>query len=263
MTELVGGVRLERLTEFAGELADEARAIARQHFGQRVEVEHKADQTPVTIADRSIEARLRDRIADRFPTHGMVGEEFGAEHDDAECVWVIDPIDGTQAFVSGVPLFGCLIALLVSGQPMLGVLEMPALEDRWLGTPHGTWRGAQCARVSETTELGSATVFATTPHMFNATEKPAFDAVAAAARRVRYGTDCFAYGLLADGWADVVVEADMAAYDYLALVPVVTGAGGVITDWQGAPLSLEGTGRILAAATTTLHAQLLESLGRV
>jgi inositol-phosphate phosphatase/L-galactose 1-phosphate phosphatase/histidinol-phosphatase len=226
-----------------------------------VAVIDKADASPVTIADREAEAAMRNLIAARFPDHGIVGEEFGTERADAEFVWVLDPIDGTKSFISGVPLFGTLIALLHQGRPVLGVLDQPISRERWLGVEGqrsrlngGEIQSRACA------DLAAATVFTTTPDMFKGMDAEAFARIRSAAKLVRYGADCYAYGLCALGFVDAVIEAQLKLYDFCALVPIVEGAGGIVTDWQGRRPGLITDGRILACGDARLHRQILAQL---
>jgi histidinol phosphatase-like enzyme (inositol monophosphatase family) len=246
---------------FAESLADEAGAIALRYFRRPLAVEAKADASPVTEADRQIEALIRQRIRERFPTHGLLGEEHGRDAGSSSLTWVIDPIDGTKSFISGMPTFGTLIALLDGETPVLGVIDHPALRERWTGSAGGPTRsnGAVC-RTSACTSLADATLYATTPDMFKGAARKPFEAVSKRARMRRFGGDCYAYALLASGFLDAVIEAQLQPYDYMALVPVIEGAGGVITDWRGEPLGLEGAGRVVAAATPALHRELVERL---
>ncbi len=246
-------VRLaERLAEAAGE-------IARGYFRQAIEIERKDDESPVTIADREAETAMRALIAESFPDHGVVGEEHGSERADAEYVWVLDPIDGTKRFISGHVQFGTLIALLHEGAPLLGAIDMPAMGERWIGaagrpTTHRDRNGTREARVRSCAALAEATLFSTTPHMFPGADFDAFERVRKGVRQPMYGGECYAYGLLASGFVDLVIEATMGSYDFLPLVAVVEGAGGTITDWAGRPLGLESDGRVLAAGDGRAHA---------
>jgi histidinol phosphatase-like enzyme (inositol monophosphatase family) len=249
----------------AEEMAAAAGEVVRRYFRTALDVQDKPDDTPVTKADREAEARIREIIVGRHPDHGVVGEEQGSDRPEAEYVWVLDPIDGTKKFITGNPLFGTLIALLHEGRPVLGVIDMPMLGERWIGAAGRATRfedrqGARDVRVRPCAELAGAVLSATTPHMFGKAEFPAFERVRRAARTVLYGGDCFAYGALASGHLDLVVEADMDAYDFMALVPVVTGAGGVMTDWTGGALGLEADGRVIAAGDRRVHAAALELL---
>ncbi len=252
---------LPELLAFAHALADLARPIARQYFRQPLSIEHKADASPVTVADRAIEAALRAAIHDRYPDHGVLGEEEGAENMHQRYTWVLDPIDGTKAFVTGMPTFGTLIALLLEGKPLIGVIDMPALDERWVGSPDGTTHNGQPCRTRTGVALADAALYATAPEMFGESARPGFTAVEDAVWLRRFGADCYAYGLLASGFVDLVIEASLAPYDYLALVPVVQGAGGVLTDWRGMPLHLESSGRVCGAATAALHREVLVLLG--
>ncbi|MDI4664945.1 histidinol-phosphatase [Xanthobacter autotrophicus] len=249
------------LAAFAEALADRARPLALAHFRTPIGIEWKADASPVTIADRAIERALREAIARCFPEHGILGEEEAAVGIDRPVVWVIDPIDGTKSFITGLPLFGTLIAAVVEGRPEVGIIEVPALGDRWVGTAGGTTRlnGAPC-RTSAVTRLKDARLYATAPDMFAGGETTAFEALAEQVGLRRFGGDCYAYGLLASGHVDLVAEASLKPYDFMALVPVVESAGGVITDWTGAPLGIFSGGRVVAAANATLHAQALDIL---
>ena len=197
----------------------------------------------------------------------MVGEEYGADRPDAEFVWVLDPIDGTKRFITGNPLFGTLIALLRDGVPVLGVLDMPALGERWVaavGHPvRFTCAGeARDVAVRPCAELAAATLSATSPLMFEGDDFDAFERVRRAVKTPLYGGDCYNYGLVASGFADLVIEADMSAYDFMALVPLVTGAGGLMTDWSGCPLGLETDGRVIAAGDARIHGLALDLLAR-
>ena len=247
--------------QLAHALADAAGAVIRPYFRQAVAVIDKEDASPVTVADREAEAAMRRLIAERFPEHGIIGEEYGSDRADAEFVWVLDPIDGTKSFISGVPLFGTLIALLHQGRPVLGIINQPISGERWLGVEGAPtlWNGAEI-RTRFCAGVEVATVFTTSPDMFQGADAESFARVRAAAKLVRYGGDCYAYGLCALGFVDAVVEAQLKPYDYCALVPIIAGAGGVITDWRGQRPGLESDGRILACGDFGLHAQLLELL---
>jgi len=255
-----------RYAEFealAHRLADAAGEVQRRYFRTPVTVETKADQSPVTVADREAEAVIRDLIRAAYPDHGVYGEEHGAERTDAELVWCIDPIDGTKSFITGRPLFGTLIALVEAGRPVLGVIDQAILRERWVGVAGvGTVWNGRPARTRACPALSQATLFATSPRMFaTPEERVGFAAVEAAVRLPMYGGDCYAYGLLAAGYADLCVEASLEPYDYMALVPVVEGAGGRLTDWRGGPLGFVGDGRVVAAGDERTHAEALTLLG--
>ena len=249
----------EAFVTLAERLADAAGEIVRGYFRQAIEIERKDDESPLTIADREAETAMRALIAESFPDHGVVGEEHGALRAEADYVWVLDPIDGTKRFISGHVQFGALIALLHEGAPILGVIDMPAMGERWIGaagrpTTHRDRDGTRPTRVRPCAELGEASLFATSPQMFPGADFDAFERVRKQVKQPMYGGECYAYGLLALGFVDLVIEATMGSYDYLPLVAVVAGAGGTITDWAGRPLGLESDGRVLAAGDTRAHA---------
>jgi inositol-phosphate phosphatase/L-galactose 1-phosphate phosphatase/histidinol-phosphatase len=238
----------------AVELAEAAGAAIRPHFRQPIAVDDKPDLSPVTIADRAAEMAMRRLIATRFPDHGIIGEEFGPERENAEFVWVLDPIDGTKSFISGVPLFGTLIALAREGRPVLGIIDQPISHERWIGAAGrpATFNGAP-VRCRPCASLSAATSFSTSPDMFRGADFTAFGRVAGAAKLVRFGADCYAYGLLACGFIDLVIEASLKPYDFCAMLPIVEGAGGIATDWGGAPLSIASDGRVLVAGDRRAH----------
>ena len=253
---------LDAALALAAELADAAGEAIRPHFRQPIKIDDKPDLSPVTIADRSAEEAMRRLIAARFPDHGIIGEEYGREREDAEFVWVLDPIDGTKSFISGVPLFGTLIALARRGRPILGIIDQPISRERWVGAEsRPTTLNGQPVRTRPSAGLGAATVFATSPDMFHGNDAVAFGRVSVTAKLVRFGADCYAYGLVALGLIDCVIEASLKPYDFSAMVPIVEGAGGITSDWRGAPLTLGSDGRIVAAGDRRLHRQVLALLG--
>jgi inositol-phosphate phosphatase/L-galactose 1-phosphate phosphatase/histidinol-phosphatase len=252
MTEPVAAAHLA----LAEALADAARAVITGYFRQKLAVDDKSDRSPVTVADREAEAAMRRLIEARFPDHGILGEEHGSVRAEAEHLWVLDPIDGTKSFISGIPLFGTLIALLHRGQPVLGVIDQPILGERWLGAAGRptTLNGAP-VQTRSCPSLAAATLFSTAPDsMFASFEAEGFARLRRAVKLVRTGADCYAYAQLATGFIDLVVEGQLKPYDYCALVPVIEGAGGVITDWQGVPLGLASDGKVLACGDPTLAA---------
>lgn len=249
----------ERALAFADTLADIARALIAPHIRRPVSVAYKSDATPVTAVDREVERALRDAIAAEFPSHGIIGEEYGADLGDAgergEVAWIIDPIDGTKAFVTGRPSFGTLIGLLVDGVPVLGVLDVPALGDRWIGAVGQPTRvnGAP-TKTSDVTTLSDARLASTTIDMFEGADLTRFNTLGRELAFRVFGGDCHSYGLLASGFLELVVEGDLESYDYLPLVPIIQGAGGLMTDWKGETLSLQAAqSQVLVAANGELH----------
>ncbi|KJF67656.1 histidinol-phosphatase [Rhizobium nepotum] len=248
-------------TAFAEELADAARPLALSYFRTPLDVVSKLDESPVTIADRAIEKRLREMIEARFPDHGIYGEEFGVKEGNA-FTWVLDPIDGTKSFITGFPLFGTLVSLTFQEKPFCGLIDIPPTGERWLGRPAETLFAGKSARTSGCESMSSARFYTTSPDMFVDSEAESFERLSLKARLRRFGGDCYIYGLIASGHCDIALETGLQPYDYMALVPVVTGAGGCITDWQGNALSIHSDGRVLASATRRLHDEALALLNR-
>lgn len=232
----------------AHRLADAAGAAIRPWFRRPFLVETKEDFSPVTIADREAEAAIRALLAKHRPDDGVIGEEYGEDRPDAARVWVLDPIDGTRAFVAGRPLFGTLIALLEDGVPVLGLIDQCIVGDRWIGgTDHPTTLNGVRAHVRACNALGAARLGTTGPFLFDKRDLPRIDALRAEVADSLFGGDCHNYGLVASGHLDLVVESWLKIHDWAALVPVLTGAGGVMTDWVGQPLHHRSDGRVIAA----------------
>jgi myo-inositol-1(or 4)-monophosphatase len=217
---------------------------------------------PVTAADHAAETAMRTLIRRAFPDHGIIGEEFGEERPDAEYVWVLDPIDGTKSFISGMLAWGTLIALLRFGEPVFGVMNQPFTRERFSGDGGAAQyrgpNGSRDLRVRPCAELSDAMLFTTSPLLMNEADRAAFGKVEAAVRLSRYGGDCYAYCMLAAGHIDLVIETELKPYDVLPLVPIITGAGGVITTWDNRPPTAGG--RIVAAGDKRVHAAALEIL---
>ena len=238
------------------------RAIA-PYFRAQNAVEQKADLSPVTAADRAAESTIRAILASDRPTDGIYGEEYGISHGQSGRMWVIDPIDGTRGFVAGRPLFGTLIALVEDGRPVLGIISAGAAGDRWLGCTVGQPRAVLNGRPIRTRPcagLAQARAGSTHPLAFSAAGHAAFQRVGRSVADMLFGGDCHNYGLLAAGQLDLVMEENLKPYDWAALVPVIEGAGGIITDWRGQPLTLASEGRVLAAGDVRVHEQALERI---
>ena len=252
---------LESLMQIAHSLADTARQNTLPLFRTPLEVIAKLDDSPVTVADRAAEASMRSVLNAQVPSHGILGEEHGRERMDAEYLWVLDPIDGTKSFITGSPLWGTLIALLHQGQPVLGLVDMPVLGERWVAQ---LGQSARCngrpVHTSTCQSLDRARIYTTSPDAFKPAEWAVFDALSRRCALRRFGGDCYTYMQLAGSHVDLVVEAGLQPYDYLAVVSLVQSAGGVMTDWDGQPLGVASNGRVLAAATLQLHAQALAAL---
>ncbi len=246
--------RLAALAAVAEAAADVAGAVIRPLFRADLDAELKGDASPVTIADRAAEQAMRAVLAERTPEAGVMGEEFGLDRPGASLRWVLDPIDGTRAFITGRPLFGTLVALLEEGVPVLGVIDQPITGERWVGVAGERTRfrgpagraGTRCCASLDVAELSS-----TSPEMLGRA-LPRFQRLAARARRVTWGGDCYAYGLLALGQIDIVAECDLKPWDWAALGPVIEGAGGMLRDWSGRPLAADSPGDVLALGDARL-----------
>src|SRR5260370_21650425 len=247
-------VEIDTFLSLAFSLRAAAGAAIRPYFRKPLAVDEKPDLTPVTVADRAAEKAMRELIEARFPDHGIIGEEFGRVREEAELVWVLDPIDGTKSFISGVPLVGTLIALAHAGRPILGIIDHPISVERCVGaTGRATTLNGAAIISRACPGLAAATLFATTPDMFGASDAAAFARVSAAVKLTRFGADCYAYGLPAAGFIDLVLEASLKPYDFCAMVPIVEGAGGMATDWRGRSLDLASDGHILVAGDGDVH----------
>lgn len=255
----------QELQHFLRELVTISAAAALPYFRQRVAVDNK-DATgfdPVTVADRETEDALRRAIMQRFPDHGIIGEERPPHHPDARYQWVIDPIDGTRAFICGLPTWATLIGLCDGGVPVLGLMSQPVVGEYFIGGGGKSINGYENTETvlstSELADLAQSSLFATTPDMFTAgDEATRFDALSAAVRLTRYGVDSYAYCLLAAGHIELVAEAGLGFYDVAALIPIIEAAGGIVSDWQGQPV--RGGGAVVAAANAALHGSALRIL---
>ena len=255
----------EELAAFLDDLAEASGRAILPHFRSRLEVENKlsgAAFDPVTVADRAAEEAMRRLIGARHPDHGILGEEFGRERVDAEHVWVLDPIDGTRAFISGLPVWGTLIGLKRDGRPVLGTMHQPFTRERFTGDGRRAWyRGPDGVRELSTRpceRVEDAVLFTTTPAMLTGDDRVAYDRVESRVRLARYGVDCYAYCMVASGFVDVVIEAGLQPYDIVALIPVIEGAGGVVTSWDGGS-AVDG-GRVVASGDRRLHEKVLRLL---
>jgi myo-inositol-1(or 4)-monophosphatase len=258
---------LENYVAIAHELADAAGAVILPYFRGRLALDNKAGPggfDPVTAADRGAEEAMRSLLGARLPDHGIEGEEYGAKAPDADFRWVIDPIDGTRAFIVGLPTWGTLIGLLDRGAPVLGMMNQPYSRERFWSSQDASYfrapeGGTQRLSTRACPELATAMLSTTDPGMFKpGLEETGFSRIKERVRAVRYGADCYAYCLLAAGHIDIVVEAGLKPYDIVALIPIIERAGGRVTTWEGEPAT--GGGRIVATGDPRLHEAALELL---
>jgi myo-inositol-1(or 4)-monophosphatase len=255
---------LTALAGFLDRLADAASESILPHFRARMAVEDKGQGRfdPVTAADRGAEAAMRRLINAHYPDHGILGEEYGSERTEADFVWVLDPIDGTRAFITGLPVWGVLIGLKFQGRPVLGMMAQPFTGERFAGNGREAWftRGGTRQRLATRPcgRLADASLFTTTPAIFSPDDRRAYDRVESAVRLARYGCDCYAYCMVAAGNADIVVEAGLQPYDIVALIPIIEGAGGRVVDWRGG--SAAGGGQVAAIGDPALVPAVLAGL---
>jgi myo-inositol-1(or 4)-monophosphatase len=250
---------------FVDELAAAAGDAILPFFRTSLSIENKgrgSNFDPVTAADRSAEAAMRALIRKNFPDHGILGEEYGAERTEAEYVWVLDPIDGTKSFISGMPVWGTLIALTRSSEPVYGMMHQPFTGERFTGDGKAAhYRGPagdRDLRVRPCAALSDAILLTTSPLMMQPKDRAAFGRVEEKVRLSRYGGDCYAYCMLAAGHVDLVIETELNPFDIVALIPVVRGAGGIITSWDGGPATAGG--RIIASGDARTHKAAMEIL---
>lgn len=238
----------------AHQMADSAGKILRRIYRMPIAIENKKDSSPVTIADRSVETAMRDLIEAAYPDHGIIGEEFGNIRPESPYQWVLDPIDGTRSFIAGYPLFTTLIALAHNGVPILGIIDQAILGERWLGA-----NGIQSVFNGTPTDtrnckaLTNAVLATTSIDYFTPKQAQSFKALKGECANTVLGGDAYAYAMLASGQIDLVVDAGMKPYDYCSLKCVIEGAGGMITDWLGKPITIHSDGSVVAAASKELH----------
>ena len=252
--------------DLANALADTAGEVIRPLFRAHGETETKPDNSAVTKADREAEAAMRKLIEERFPGDGIIGEEYGITREGASRQWVLDPIDGTQSFVAGRPIFGTLIALMQDGWPVLGVIDQPILKERWVGRiGEGTTLNGKLVKARACPGVEGMSLATTSPHCFDADQSDAWLNLVVNAYPKRpypiYGGDCYNYAMLASGHVDCVMEAGLKIHDYAALVPVVEGAGGVMSDWQGNPLDADSDGTVIALGDPARIEDVLAAMG--
>ena len=253
--------------QIANQLADISRATVLKYFRTNLDVLDKQDDSPVTAGDRAVETAVRDMLTKLVPEHGIIGEEFPDVNPNADYTWVVDPIDGTKAFICGIPVFTTLIALLHKGKPVFGVIDQPFTHERWYGGTHtGSEyihqdKSPQSIKTSTLTEIENAWFACTEIAMFNNSELVQFKKLRSACKHVRHGTDAYGYAMTAMGHMHGVVESDLKLYDYAAPASVLMGAGGICTDWQGAQISINSGAQIIATANPTLHEKAVKILG--
>ena len=249
---------LEEYLKFANKLADEANTISMEYFRTSLNINNKSDESPVTIADKNTELKIRSMIEKEYPNHGILGEEFDNINPNAEFIWVIDPIDGTKSYLAGHKDFGNLISLTQNKKPIIGIINCPAHDERWVGAKNqNSTLNQQTSKTSSVTKIEDAYFFSsglyfTEPHLRNAVEK-----IKNKVKYYRYGGDCYMYGMVASGLIDFVIEDSLKGHDYMALVNVIEGSGGKVTDKFGNEITTDSQGSCIASANEKLHSELI------
>lgn len=251
-------MNLQSLSSFLQLLSKESSEIIKKYFRTSLTVESKSDYSPVTIADKLAEEKMRALIQKEFPSHGIIGEEFGSENSDAEYVWVLDPIDGTKSFISGALSFGTLVALLKNGKPIIGVINHPILNELLIGDNQTCLLNGSKTQIRNCSKISDATLL-TTEH-FNIGKyqnQKKFDELANKVKLYRNWGDCYGYYLLATGYADIMIDSIMSIWDSMALIPIINGAGGMITDYQGNDPII---GNSIVASNKSIHLEVIKNL---
>ena len=258
---MLDNFNLKEFISFANILADKSADIIMKYFRYQFTIETKKDNSPVTIADKNSEEKIRELIKKKYPSHGILGEEFEETNIDSEFTWVIDPIDGTMSFIAGHKDFGTLIALLHNKKPVLGIINCPAHQERWIGVRNQpTTLNDNIIRTSKIQELKNSYVFTSGLYFEDQMFRTGFNKIIKKTKYHRLGGDCYMYGMLASGLIDIVIEDTLKAHDYMALIPVIEGAGGMITDKYNQEINLESDGSLIATANSKLHNKVFEIL---
>ena len=250
---------LDKLTTFSHYLADESEKIIKKYFRKPFIIDNKEDESPVTIADKNTEIKIRELIKSTYPNHGILGEEFEATNINSEYLWVIDPIDGTRSFIAGHKDFGTLIALLHNKKPVIGIINCPMHEERWVGVSgKKTLLNGKIVNTSKIQELNKSYIFSSGLYFDNDHIREGFNKIIKKTRYHRYGGDCYMYGMIASGLIEIVIEDTLKVHDYMALIPVIEGAGGKVTDKYGNLVNINSNGSIVASANHVLHKKVID-----
>lgn len=259
----------EEWAQFAATIAEASGEIVRKYFRSGLAFERKADLSPVTKADQEVETFLRHKIKLAYPNHGIIGEEFGKEGEEHPVQWIIDPIDGTKCFIAGAPLFGTLIGIFENGIPVAGIIHQAISRETWKGYKGGnaSLNNKPITTQQKKIKISDSILCSTAPELVGGiNEKARFDSLNQQVYFTRFGLDCYAAGLVAGGYVDFMIEAKLQLYDYAGLVPVIEAAGGIVSDWNGNPLTLDclsninPRGHFLASGNASLHEQALKLL---
>ena len=249
----------QQLIKLANKCADASGKIIKKYFRKKIKINLKKDNTPFTKVDIEAEKIIRELILKQEPNCGFVGEETGTINMNKEYCWVVDPLDGTKSFITGKPSFGTLIGLLKNNKPVLGILNQPILNERWVGIAGvETKYNNRKVRVRKCKSIKGAKMYATSPMMFQGRNKKIYKNVRAKIGECLFGADCYSHGLMSLGFVDVILEANLKPWDYIASASIISGAGGKITDWNDNDLNLQSDGRILATGDSNIHKQIIK-----
>ena len=250
---------INEFVSFANLLADLASKKSMEYFRKKLNVENKDDESPVTIADKETEEIIRDEIRKNYPNHGILGEEYESENLDSEFIWVIDPIDGTRSYIAGHKDFGNLISLLHNNKPVIGIINCPAHKERWVGIENTktTCNGKEVL-TSDINKIENAYLFTSGIYFYEPAFRKGFETIKNKSKYFRLGGDCYMYGMLTSGLIDIVIEDTLKAHDYMALINVVEGASGKITDRYGKPITLQSDGSLIASSSSELHDEIIK-----
>ena len=253
------------LLKFAYNFTDKSKQILKKNYFKKFRIEEKSDGSLVTNIDKEIETRFRELLKKKYPDHGVIGEEFGKDKNKSEYTWVIDPLDGTHSFISGKPLFGTLICCIKNEEPQIGVIDIPIMNQRWYGGKKlgVKLNGKKCKINSEKKKFNKLIISSTSPLMFNNNEQKILKRIYKKVQFPVFGTDCYAYGLLLSGKLDLIVEANMKPWDYMAQVPLIKELGGIISDWDGKELSINSNGKVVASYDVNHHKTILGFLNDI
>ena len=249
---------LDEFADFSIHLADESEKIIKKYFRTSLDVDSKEDQSPVTIADKEVELKIREIIKTHYPEHGILGEEFDQTNIESEYIWVIDPIDGTRSFIAGHKDFGTLIALVYNNKPIVGIINCPMHNERWVGIINKeTTMNNKVVKTSKTNVINESYFCTSGLYLEDDHFKKSCDKIINKSKYYRLGGDCYMYGMIASGLIEIVLEDTLKTHDYMALIPVIEGAGGVVTDKYGSPVTINSDGSIVASANKYLHNQII------
>ena len=249
---------IDELSDFSKHLADESEKIIKKYFRTTLNVDRKEDKSPVTIADKEVELKIREIIKNNYPHHGILGEEFDQKNIESEYIWVIDPIYGTRSFIAGHKDFGTLIALVYNNKPILGIINCPMHNERWIGiTNKETTMNNKVVKTSNIKFINESYFCTSGLYLEDIHFKKSCDKIINKSKYYRLGGDCYMYGMIASGLIEIVLEDTLKTHDYMALIPVIEGAGGVVTDKYGSPVTINSDGSIVASANKSLHNQII------